>query len=622
MGALIMKYLNFDLEAFDYKATPSAERFRVRVISSPVGEQRQTEAETVSLPSELRGRLRRLDKRALTLPEMIALGEELASALFPPRVRTFWERSRERLDEDEGLRIRLKLDTYALADLPWEYVYLPRPGTPSSQKGPDGFLVLDRSVSLVRYEVLSQAPGSLDPVGASPLRLVALLASPAVPGYPRLDLAAEQQGITQALSEVPDIRVETYPNATIDMLQDALVRETHIFHFAGHGKFEADMGLTYGTAEGKGYLLFMAENGGDAPLSADKLALFMRGRGVRLAVLGACEAGRRDQVNAWSAVAPALTKAGIPAVVAMQYTIRDTNAIAFSRRFYRALAAGQPIDAAMTDGRLAIFNRGDEKERDWGVPVLYLRADEGILFPQVGATQADRAMGTNKRSAIPAYFPGTAPTQPAPRLVSTDPPNGAAGVSRRLASIRVTFDKDMQPDSHGILSGPQGCFGLVRARVDYDSATRAFTITRDNVTEPLPPSTSIYFTLNTPGYGGYFVDSAGNQAEMTSFSFTTAAGLDIIAPPRAQAQLLDASVDKRALREAMIQAFSVEELQVLCSDIQDDLASNGISLLVSLEMVGGSSKSAQILNLIQYLDRRGYLSYLVRVVRTARPGII
>ena len=404
-----MKYRNFDLEAFDYKKAARAETFRVRVMSSPVGEQRSAEAEEVSLPSELRGRLRRLDKRSLTLSEMIALGEELASALFPPRVRTFLERSRAHLDEEEGLRIRLKLDTYALADLPWEYVYLPRPGTPSDQKGPDGFLVLDRSVSLVRYEVLGQAPGSLDPMGDRPLRLVALLSSPALPDYSPLNLAAEEQGIIQALSAIPNIRVESYPNATIDMLQDALAREAHILHFAGHGKFEAEMGLAYGTAEGKGYLLFTAEDGRDAaPLSADKLALLLRGRGLRLAVLGACEAGRRDQVNAWSAVAPALTKAGIPAVVAMQYTIRDANAIAFSRRFYRALAAGQPIEAAMTDGRLAIFNRGDEKERDWGVPVLYLRVDAGVLFPQIEASEAARSTTAGSRNVIPSHSPSGA----------------------------------------------------------------------------------------------------------------------------------------------------------------------------------------------------------------------
>ena len=98
-----------------------------------------------------------------------------------------------------------------------------------------------------------------------------------------------------------------------------------------------------------------------ARLSGEKLAINLKGRGIRLAILGACEGGRRDEINPWTGVAPALTKASIPAVVGMQYTIRDANAIAFSRQFYRALAAGQPIDAAVTEGRLAIFNQADDE---------------------------------------------------------------------------------------------------------------------------------------------------------------------------------------------------------------------------------------------------------------------
>jgi len=43
---------------------------------------------------------------------------------------------------------------------------------------------------------------------------------------------------------------------------------------------------------------------------------------------------------------------------------------------------------------------------------------------------------------------------------------------------------------------------------------------------------------------------------------------------------------------------------------------------VNLEMVGGEGKRAKVLNLIQYLERRGYLSYLVSAVRKARPEII
>jgi len=82
------------------------------------------------------------------------------------------------------------------------------------------------------------------------------------------------------------------------------------------------------------------------------------------------------------------------------------------------------------------------------------------------------------------------------------------------------------------------------------------------------------------------------------------------------------TVDKRALRKAMVQTFSLEELDALCADVEQLLADDGIELQVNLEMVGGSSKAGKVLNLIGYLDRRGYLALLVTTLRRERPGII
>jgi hypothetical protein len=54
----------------------------------------------------------------------------------------------------------------------------------------------------------------------------------------------------------------------------------------------------------------------------------------------------------------------------MQFRIQDDNAMAFSRKFLRALASGESVDAAVTDGRLTIFNLGGDEERDLAVPLL------------------------------------------------------------------------------------------------------------------------------------------------------------------------------------------------------------------------------------------------------------
>ena len=69
-------------------------------------------------------------------------------------------------------------------------------------------------------------------------------------------------------------------------------------------------------------------------------------------------------------------------------------------------------------------------------------------------------------------------------------------------------------------------------------------------------------------------------------------------------------------------APQLDELKLLCADVEQDLADDGTRVTVDLESIEGSTKPAKVLGLIQYLDRRGCLSYLVRAVRLHRPGIL
>lgn len=407
-----MHYCNFDLDLFGYQHIAEAESFRVRVAQSPAGQQKLSDAEIVTFDATLRGHLLRLEQRDLNPGELASLGQQLAGLLFPADIRAYLTRSLERIGEDEGLRIRLLIDNYALAELPWEYACIAVADIPTTEQGQASFLALDRRVSLVRCEVLGESPARLEPV-TGPVRLVALLADLKDAGYPPLDLAGEQRSIESALGNNAEFEAAFFTHGTLADLEDALARPCDVFHFAGHGAFVADTSEAPGL-QGKGYLVLVGEQGRPEFFPADKLASNLRGHGVRLAVLGACEGGRRDAENAWSGIAPALNRAGIPAVVAMQYTIGDQNAIAFTRRLYTALAAGQPIDAAVADGRLAILNRSAEAEStneaaevDWGVPVLYLRADErnedGILFPRP-VTAKTESLLTQFRPGNPGFI--------------------------------------------------------------------------------------------------------------------------------------------------------------------------------------------------------------------------
>ena len=78
---------------------------------------------------------------------------------------------------------------------------------------------------------------------------------------------------------------------------------------------------------------------------------------------------------------------------------------------------------------------------------------------------------------------------------------------------------------------------------------------------------------------------------------------------------------KQTLRRAMLEAFDEADLEILCSDIEEDLKRAGYEEDFDLETVGGEKKEAKIHNLIEHLDRRKCLPLLVTAVRNARPNV-
>jgi hypothetical protein len=76
----------------------------------------------------------------------------------------------------------------------------------------------------------------------------------------------------------------------------------------------------------------------------------------------------------------------LPAVVATQAPLPDESAVRFGRNFYAALADGLPVDAAVAEGRKAVSLAAGVGRPDWAMPVLYLRAPDGVLW-DFGAEQ-------------------------------------------------------------------------------------------------------------------------------------------------------------------------------------------------------------------------------------------
>ncbi|RLT38027.1 MAG: CHAT domain-containing protein, partial [Chloroflexi bacterium] len=91
-----------------------------------------------------------------------------------------------------------------------------------------------------------------------------------------------------------------------------------------------------------------------------------------------CEGGRSSRSDPFAGAAQSLVQQGLPAVVAMQFEITDDAAAVFAQEFYRSLADGYPVDAALAEGRRAIF--ATKTNAEWGIPVLFMRTEDGRIF--------------------------------------------------------------------------------------------------------------------------------------------------------------------------------------------------------------------------------------------------
>jgi AAA-like domain/CHAT domain len=261
------------------------------------------------------------------------------------------------------VRIRLRLDAVPeLASLPWEFLY---------DKSLNRFLSLSKETALVRY---LDHPRPLEALSISaPLKVLVIISSPN--DLPPLNVEAEWQKLQQAFSQLPAGLVEVHrlAQASLAELDYQLSRDNyHIFHYIGHGLFDE--------ARETSSLALENEDGGSFEIAGELIGVHLHNHAsLRMVILNACEGARGTTHDIYSGIAQCLTRCEIPAVIGMQFEISDKAAIAFSSRFYDAIARGKPVDESLDAARLAIHaaqNGGSE----WGTPVLYLRAQDGNLF--------------------------------------------------------------------------------------------------------------------------------------------------------------------------------------------------------------------------------------------------
>ena len=164
------------------------------------------------------------------LPETEQPVREAGQALFAGLLGTGEVAGRYRAaaavaaERGEGLRVVLRIDTPALASLPWEAMFDQAAGA-----------YVCRQDQLVRHVPVASTATPLRV--RPPLRILGVVSSPR--GLPPLDVEKEQDQLTRALARPASkglAELHWAPSATWADLQDLLLDgEWHVLHFIGHG---------------------------------------------------------------------------------------------------------------------------------------------------------------------------------------------------------------------------------------------------------------------------------------------------------------------------------------------------------------------------------------------------
>lgn len=366
-------YLDFDIEISEGQG-----RSYPLSVRSPAGEARAT-MEFPFGELALQNRMQSLQlallksssarQRQVLTPEEKTVrdfGKALFKALLVDDVGALYQASLTRAEmQEQGLRLRLRIHAPELAVLPWEYLYDVRQRE---------YVCLSTHTPLVRFpeSPLPQRPMEITP----PLRILGVVSAPG--DQDELEVGTEKARLETALEDLQKngmVEVTWLQNPSWRVLQRTLRPGSgpwHVFHFVGHGGYE--------DAFDEGVLLFCDQQGRSTPLRASQLArLLVDHRALRLALLNACRGAYGGEQDLFSSTAAILSRRGLPAVLAMQYEISDRAAIEFSSAFYEALVDQLPVDAAVAEARKAL-SIALPMSLEWGVPALYLRSPDGILF--------------------------------------------------------------------------------------------------------------------------------------------------------------------------------------------------------------------------------------------------
>lgn len=311
------------------------------------------------------------------------LGNRLFAALFVGEVLELYETANRWLAPGERLRIVLDQPLPdGLAALPWELIFDAQGEPKSLRNAPN--------TPVVRHAPSGAWPHAPPQSGA--LRVLTLVALPpdvagsAVPPaslrqglglrdtlrllVSQLDAAALQEA-GRRLTQGRRYRVTVLDAPTADAIRDELTTAAHedapyhIVHF-------------FGQASQDGSLLLPTSGGGRQAVTPAEFADLVLTDSLMVLAATLCQTEPVGETI--RAVAEEATRRGAPAAIGMQAAAFDRATVDFSREFYRALAAGEPIELALAYGRRLVRRLHGDRELS-NPPALYMPHTGGLRLP-------------------------------------------------------------------------------------------------------------------------------------------------------------------------------------------------------------------------------------------------
>jgi tetratricopeptide (TPR) repeat protein len=277
----------------------------------------------------------------------------------------------------EELLLAISVDDTQIVNLPFEMViprFFPEKlGQVRQSLAVNHFgLVRTLEKDLDQFDMQGKVPS------AAPLKMLFVTALPENMGEENkmLEIEEEQKRLIDAIGSFeatggqPKIVIEFLDTASLAEISEALQKHQHdILHISGHGSYNPEVN--------QGVLHLENEDGNHCQVLGSELGETLRKHQcVKLLILSACETA-----IAGNGVVEQLAEFGLPAIIAMRFSVTDMGAKIFTTALYEALAKAETLTQAIAQARehlWAYVKQAREREpnrphlAEWFTPVVYL----------------------------------------------------------------------------------------------------------------------------------------------------------------------------------------------------------------------------------------------------------